>query len=87
MERIASNKPYHASPRQNKTTSSSSSSSPSSARSLEARVFVGNLSWDVEWQDLKDHMRQGGNVVHADVMKENGGRSKASYNIFFFLIF
>lgn len=23
-----------------------------------ARVYVGNLSWDVSWQDLKDHMRQ-----------------------------
>lgn len=23
-----------------------------------ARVFVGNLSWQVAWQDLKDHMRQ-----------------------------
>lgn len=22
-----------------------------------ARVFVGNLSWQVAWQDLKDHMR------------------------------
>jgi hypothetical protein len=24
------------------------------------RVYVGNLSWDVAWQDLKDHMRQAG---------------------------
>lgn len=23
-----------------------------------AKVFVGNLSWQVVWQDLKDHMRQ-----------------------------
>lgn len=26
--------------------------------SVGARVYVGNLSWDVSWQDLKDHMRQ-----------------------------
>lgn len=23
-----------------------------------ARVFVGNLAWKVQWQDLKDYMRQ-----------------------------
>lgn len=23
-----------------------------------AKVYVGNLSWQVQWQDLKDHMRQ-----------------------------
>ncbi len=22
-----------------------------------AKVYVGNLSWEVQWQDLKDHMR------------------------------
>lgn len=22
-----------------------------------AKVYVGNLSWQVQWQDLKDHMR------------------------------
>lgn len=26
------------------------------------RVYVGNLSWETEWQDLKDHMRQAGEV-------------------------
>jgi RNA recognition motif-containing protein len=30
------------------------------------RVYIGNLSWNVKWQDLKDHMKQAGNVVHAD---------------------
>ena len=39
-------------------------------------VYVGNLSWDVEWQDLKDHMRSAGAVVHANVLKEPSGRSK-----------
>ena len=40
-------------------------------------VYVGNLSWDVTWQDLKDHMKQAGDVVHADVMYEPGStRSK-----------
>ena len=39
------------------------------------RVFVGNLSWDVSWQDLKDHMRKAGDVVHADVLKRRDGKS------------
>ena len=42
-----------------------------------ARVYVGNLSWDAQWQDLKDHMRGPNgdlNVLHADIMSEaNGG--------------
>lgn len=40
------------------------------------RVYVGNLSWDVSWQDLKDHMRGSGDVIRADVMSDNDGRSK-----------
>lgn len=40
------------------------------------RVYVGNLSWDVAWQDLKDHMRQAGDVIFAEVMNESDGRSK-----------
>jgi RNA recognition motif-containing protein len=40
------------------------------------RVYVGNLSWNVAWQDLKDHMRQVGEVVFAEVMTEADGRSK-----------
>lgn len=40
------------------------------------RVYVGNLSWDVAWQDLKDHMRQAGEVLHAEVIMEQSGRSK-----------
>jgi RNA recognition motif-containing protein len=40
------------------------------------RVYVGNLSWDVAWQDLKDHMREAGEVIHAEVIREHNGRSK-----------
>lgn len=34
------------------------------------RVFVGNLSWRTSWQNLKDHMRDAGDVVYADVFYE-----------------
>jgi len=40
------------------------------------RVYVGNLAFEVKWQDLKDHMKQVGNVVRADVMEGRDGRSK-----------
>jgi RNA recognition motif-containing protein len=40
------------------------------------KVYVGNLSWDCKWQDLKDHMRSVGEVLHADVLHGPDGRSK-----------
>lgn len=41
------------------------------------RVYVGNLSYDVSWQGLKDHLRQGGlRVLKADVLADESGRSK-----------
>mmetsp|Transcript_30133 Transcript_30133/g.72822 ORF Transcript_30133/g.72822 Transcript_30133/m.72822 type:complete len:489 (+) Transcript_30133:70-1536(+) len=39
-------------------------------------VYVGNLAYEVAWQDLKDHMRTAGDVVHAEVMTMHDGRSK-----------
>eukprot|EP00929_Paragymnodinium_shiwhaense_P027662 TRINITY_DN16190_c0_g1_i1.p1 TRINITY_DN16190_c0_g1~~TRINITY_DN16190_c0_g1_i1.p1 ORF type:complete len:383 (+),score=64.46 TRINITY_DN16190_c0_g1_i1:75-1223(+) len=36
------------------------------------RVYVGNLPFKATWKDLKDHFRQAGTVVHADVMQERG---------------
>lgn len=39
------------------------------------RVYVGNLSWDTRWQGLKDHMREAGDVIHAQVFTEASGRS------------
>ena len=42
------------------------------------RLYVHNLSWRVSWQDLKDHFRQAGEVVHTKILTEGGpgGRSK-----------
>lgn len=40
------------------------------------KVYVGNLAWETSWQDLKDHFKSAGEVVHADVMMEGSGRSK-----------
>lgn len=43
---------------------------------ITRRLYVGNLSYDVTWQDLKDHFRQIGTVARSDVMQEPSGRSK-----------
>lgn len=39
------------------------------------RVYVGNLSWDTRWHGLKEHMRDAGEVAHAEVFTEASGRS------------
>lgn len=40
------------------------------------RVFVGNLSWQTSWQDLKDHFKSCGAVAHAKIMEGANGRSR-----------
>merc|ERR1712039_218027 len=47
----------------------------------ENLVYVGNLAYEVQWQDLKDHMKQAGNVEFCRVLTEDGsdwGRSKGA---------
>jgi RNA recognition motif-containing protein len=43
---------------------------------MSNRVYVGNLSWSTSWQDLKDHMRDVGDVQYAKVLQDRDGRSK-----------
>ena len=43
---------------------------------MSNRVYVGNLSWQTSWQDLKDHMRDAGDVQYAKVLQDRDGRSK-----------
>lgn len=40
------------------------------------RVWVGNLDPMTTWQQLKDHFKQAGHVVHADIMVDAQGASK-----------
>lgn len=52
---------------------------PPGPGSVGNTVYAGNLSWDTQWQDLKDHFGQVGYVAHAIVKTEggvDGGRSK-----------
>merc|ERR1712008_170538 len=42
-------------------------------------VYVGNLPYKAQWQELKDHMKQAGNVEFVKILTEDGseyGRSK-----------
>lgn len=43
---------------------------------MSNRVYVGNLSWSTSWQDLKDHMRDAGEVQYAKILQDRDGRSK-----------
>jgi len=42
------------------------------------KVFVNGLSFSTAWQELKDHMRQAGNVLHVDIKLAPDGRSKGN---------
>jgi RNA recognition motif-containing protein len=43
---------------------------------MSNRVYVGNLAWSVSWQDLKDHMRDAGDVQYSKILTDREGRSK-----------
>jgi len=57
-------------------TPTTTTATPTAAAGTGTRVYVGNLSWETSWQDLKDHFRSAGEVTHADVMQDSDGRSK-----------
>jgi RNA recognition motif-containing protein len=41
------------------------------------KIYVGNLSWEATWQDLKDHCKRVGHVLRAEiVMDATTNRSK-----------
>eukprot|EP00475_Leptophrys_vorax_P032763 TRINITY_DN5096_c0_g1_i2.p1 TRINITY_DN5096_c0_g1~~TRINITY_DN5096_c0_g1_i2.p1 ORF type:complete len:215 (-),score=60.70 TRINITY_DN5096_c0_g1_i2:112-756(-) len=40
------------------------------------QVYVGNLPWRTSWQDLKDTFSEFGEVLRANVIKDESGRSR-----------
>lgn len=47
------------------------------AHSVQAhRVYIGNLPYAVGWRELKDFMREAGEVCFAEVLMGPDGRSK-----------
>ena len=46
-------------------------------------MYVGNLSYETTWQELKDRFRAAGGVVHADVVVDSEGRSRGFGTVLF----
>ncbi|OAV94897.1 hypothetical protein, variant [Puccinia triticina 1-1 BBBD Race 1] len=46
-------------------------------------LFVGNLPFNLQWQDLKDLFRQAGNILRADVATTVEGRSRGFGTVLF----
>ena len=51
----------------------------SSVMRIGKRCYVGNLAWKTSWQDLKDKFRDVGNVVYANVMRDDGGEFRLRF--------
>ncbi|ORX92848.1 hypothetical protein K493DRAFT_316348 [Basidiobolus meristosporus CBS 931.73] len=49
----------------------------------ERRLFVGNIPYNVAWQELKDLFRQFGTVIRADIMRTPNGTSKGHGTVVF----
>eukprot|EP01119_Soliformovum_irregulare_P000400 TRINITY_DN10275_c0_g1_i2.p2 TRINITY_DN10275_c0_g1~~TRINITY_DN10275_c0_g1_i2.p2 ORF type:complete len:314 (-),score=80.88 TRINITY_DN10275_c0_g1_i2:57-998(-) len=47
-------------------------------------LWVGNIPYDVSWQDLKDYFGQYGKVDRVDILTDTDGRSKGMANLSFF---
>lgn len=43
------------------------------------RCFVSNLNWKTSWQDLKDKFRECGEVVYANVVRDEDGESPSCW--------
>ena len=52
--------------------------SSSNNMSIEPRcqLYVGNLSWETGWQELKDYFRQCGDVERSEVAESMDGRKR-----------
>ncbi len=40
------------------------------------KVVVKNMSYETTWKSLKDHMRKAGEVLRADILHDEKGRSR-----------
>lgn len=46
---------------------------------VDCKLYVAQLAWGVSWQDLKDHFKQIGTVIRADVALEGDSRRSKGY--------
>lgn len=47
------------------------------------QVYIGNLPWTCSWQDLKTLASKFGQVVRADILEDNTGRSRGAGTVVF----
>lgn len=40
------------------------------------RLFIGNLPYSIEWKDLKDYLRNAGDIQRVEIPMESNGQSK-----------
>ncbi|ORY92425.1 hypothetical protein BCR35DRAFT_827 [Leucosporidium creatinivorum] len=57
--------------------------SPVPAQYVGRHLFVGNLPFNCQWQELKDLMRQCGSVLRADIAQGPDGRSRGFGSVLF----
>ncbi|KAI9309111.1 hypothetical protein BJ944DRAFT_246004 [Cunninghamella echinulata] len=50
------------------------------------QLFVGNLPYYCQWQELKDLFRGAGNVLRADVAQDSDGKKNLGYGIVLFAV-
>jgi RNA recognition motif-containing protein len=55
---------------------SSSSSNMNVVVEPGCQLYIGNLSWETGWQELKDYFRQCGDVERSEVAEGNDGRKR-----------
>jgi RNA recognition motif-containing protein len=60
----------------NPSSAAMATSSGGGAQDEDCRLFVGNLSFECSWQDLKDHFKKCGRVEHAEVIEGADGRKR-----------
>ncbi|KAI0302413.1 hypothetical protein B0F90DRAFT_215274 [Multifurca ochricompacta] len=56
---------------------------PTTAGGVSRNLFVGNLPFHCQWQDLKDLFRQAGTILRADVALGQDGRSRGFGTVVF----
>lgn len=50
--------------------------SHSGSKGGSGKIFVSNLNYETGWRELKDHMRKAGDVLRADIVQDERGRSR-----------
>lgn len=72
---------HHPPPHHNHLPYPSAASGPpdgggDSIRHIGRRLYVGNIPYDLSWQDLKDHFRAVVPVLHVEIPTNKDGKSK-----------